>query len=219
MIKVFLADDHEVLRDGLKALIQNTENLEVIGEAADGNTTVQMVAELRPDVVVMDISMPGCNGFGAFEQIKKLAPEIKVVFLTAHEDPSFVHQFVKAGAAGYILKRSASQELIKSLFAIQDSVYIDPAITGQLLVQMRSDLDSGNEPSVKLSARERKVLEMVAQGFSNKEIANSLSLSVRTVETYKARSMTKLGFTSRSEIVRYALKQGWLSQEPSPSLV
>lgn len=213
MIKVFLADDHEVLRDGLKALIQNTDQLEVVGEAADGNTTIQKVEQLQPDVVVMDISMPGCNGFSAFEEIKKLAPQTKVVFLTAHEDPSFVHQFVKAGASGYILKRSASQELIKSLFAIQDSVYIDPAITGQLLVQMRSDLDSGNEPTVKLSARERKVLELVAQGFSNKEIANSLSLSVRTVETYKARSMTKLGFTSRSEIVRYALKQGWLASE------
>ncbi len=213
MIKVFLADDHEVLRDGLKALIQNTDDLEVVGEAADGNTTIQKVEQLQPDVVVMDISMPGCNGFSAFEEIKKLSPLTKVVFLTAHEDPSFVQQFVKAGASGYILKRSASQELIKSLFAIKDSVYIDPALTGQLLVQMRNDLETNNEPTVKLSMRERKVLELVAQGFSNKEIANSLSLSVRTVETYKARSMTKLGFTSRSEIVRYALKQGWLASE------
>ena len=210
-LRVLIVDDHPVVRDGLKALLGDAEGLEVVGEACDGETAVRRAVELRPDVVVMDLSMPGMSGVEAARRIREGCPGVRVVALTAHEAHGYLRQVMGAGASGYVLKRTATDELIGAIrHAAAGNTYLDPAVAGQLVAGPGAPL-FGEE--VGLSQREEKVLREIAQGYSNKQIAARLKISVKTVETYKSRAMEKLGARSRVEIVRYAAGRGWLTTE------
>ena len=210
-LRVFLADDHAVVREGLKSLVNAQPNMEVNGEAADGRTACQMVQELQPDVVVMDVSMPEMNGARATVQIKQECPNVKVLALTVHEDKGYLRQLLEAGASGYVLKRAAAEELIHAIRTVAaGGIYLDPALAGTLVSNFVRK--PGKEAAEKgdLSEREEEVVRLLARGYSNKEIASQLTLSVKTVETYKARSLEKLGLHSRADLVRYAVQRGWL---------
>ena len=213
-LRIFLADDHAVVREGLKALINAHSDMEVVGEASDGRTACAKAAELRPDVLVMDVSMPDMNGVHATRELHGVAPTVKVVAVTVHEDRTFVQQLLAAGASGYVLKRAAAEELVHAIRVVaRGEVYLDPVVATSLVQQLARKSRTGMAPSVDdLSDREAEVLRLIAQGHSNKEIAARLELSVKTVETYKARSMEKLGLTGRADIVRLALENGWLHE-------
>jgi DNA-binding NarL/FixJ family response regulator len=218
-LRIFLADDHAVVREGLKALINAHPDMEVVGEAGDGRTACDRAAELRPDVVVMDVSMPDMNGVQATRELHVVAPAIKVVALTVHEDRSFVQQLLAAGASGYVLKRAAAEELVHAIRVVaRGEVYLDPVVAASLVQQLARRRRTGVTAGVEdLSDREAEVLRLIAQGHSNKEIAARLELSVKTVETYKARSMEKLSLTGRADIVRLALEKGWLQEPDKPA--
>jgi DNA-binding NarL/FixJ family response regulator len=209
-LRVLLADDHAIVREGLKALINSQPDLVVVGEAADGPTAVALTAELDPDVVVMDISMPGLTGAQATTQLRAARPDRKVLVLTVHEDKGYMRLLLEAGAAGYVLKRAAAAELIQAIRAVAaGQTYLDPVLAGSVVDHLvRPAVAVG--PSVDLSEREAEVMRLIALGYSNKEIAVQLKVSVKTVETYKTRSMEKLHIRSRVDIVRYAARRGWL---------
>jgi len=211
-LRVFLADDHAVVREGLKALINVQPDMEVIGEAGDGQAACEQVPLLRPDVAVLDVSMPLLSGAQAAERLKKECPQVKVLALTVHEDKGYLRQLLEAGAAGYVLKRAAAEELIRAIRAVAaGGVYLDPALAGKVVGGFVRKPAARDVPDgVELSEREAEVVRLVAAGHSNKEIAGRLDLSVKTVETYKARSLEKLGLHSRADLVRYALGRGWL---------
>jgi DNA-binding NarL/FixJ family response regulator len=211
-LRVYLADDHAVVRAGLKALINAEPQMEVSGEAGDGRTVCLQVPELQPDVVVMDVSMPQMNGAQATAQLKQAWPSVKVLALTVHEDKGYLRLLLEAGASGYVLKRAAAEELIHAIRTVAaGGVYLDPALAGKVVGSfVRPPAGKGVPEGGDLSDREAEVVRLIAAGYSNKEIATRLSLSVKTVETYKARSMEKLGMESRADLVRYALQRGWL---------
>jgi DNA-binding NarL/FixJ family response regulator len=211
-LRVYLADDHAVVRSGLKALINAQPDMEVSGEAGDGRTACDQVQELQLDVVVMDVSMPKLNGAQATVQLKQACPKVKVLALTVHEDKGYLRLLLEAGASGYVLKRAAAEELIHAIRTVAaGGVYLDPALAGQVVGSfVRSPAGHRAPEGGDLSDREAEVVRLIAAGYSNKEIASRISLSVKTVETYKARSMEKLGLESRADLVRYALQRGWL---------
>ena len=186
----------------------------VVGETDNGRTAWREVKALQPDVVVMDISMPELNGAKATELLKRDCPQTKVLVLTVHNDQGYLHQLLKAGASGYVLKRAAPHELIRAIRAVAGGeTYLDPTIVSDVVGSyVRKQSTREGQPQGELSEREAEVLRLIALGYSNKEIATRLDISVRTVETYKARLMEKLNFHSRAEIVRYALLQGWLDE-------
>jgi DNA-binding NarL/FixJ family response regulator len=211
-LRVFLADDHAVVREGLKALINAQPGMEVIGEAADGQAALDAATQLQPDVVVMDISMPGLSGAKATERLKQACPRVKVLALTVHEDRGYLRQLLEAGASGYVLKRAAAEELVHAIRTVAGGgMYLDPSLVGKVVGSFVSK-QSATEVSkgTGLSDREEEVVRLIAQGYSNKEIAARLTLSVKTVETYKARSLEKLGLRGRTDLVRHALQRGWL---------
>lgn len=211
-LRVFLADDHPVVLAGVKALVVAAEELAVIGEASDGRTALKMAAALNPDVAVIDISMPGLSGPKLAEQLRLACPNCKILALTVHEDRGYLRQLLEVGVVGYVVKRSATEELIRAIRIVAaGGVYLDPSIAGKVL--------GSNHPSgprllsgavAELSEREIDVLKLTAAGHSNKAVAAQLEIGVKTVETYKARAMEKLGFETRVELVRYALSKGWL---------
>ena len=211
-LRVYLADDHAVVRAGLKALINAQPEMEVSGEASDGRTACAQAQESQPDVVVMDVSMPELNGAQATAQLKQACPHIKVLALTVHEDKGYLRLLLEAGASGYVLKRAAAEELIHAIRTVAaGGVYLDPVLAGKVVGSfVRNPSGKGASADDDLSEREAEVVRFIAAGHSNKEIARRLSLSVKTVETYKARSMEKLGLESRADLVRYALQRGWL---------
>jgi len=210
-LRVFLADDHAVVREGLKALINGQAGMEVVGEAADGRTACARAREMRPDVVVMDVSMPEMNGVQATRQLRSQCPDVKVLALTVHEERSYLRELMEAGASGYVLKRSAAEDLVHAVRVVaRGDVYLDPSITAVVLGKLARTHLPGEDSHLELSEREAEVLQLIAQGHSNKEIADRLKISIKTVETYKARSMGKLGLTGRADIVRFALQKGWL---------
>jgi DNA-binding NarL/FixJ family response regulator len=214
-LRVFLADDHHVVRAGLKALIDNQVDMEVVGEAGDGRSAVEGTSRLDPDVVVMDVTMPIMGGAEATKRIRAAHPEVKVLALTVHEDRGYLEQLVQAGASGYVLKRAVADDLIHAIRSVATGgAYLDPAIAGMVL----GGLAGGTAPEQrvrgagKLSDREAEVLSLVAKGYTNREIASRLDISTKTVETHKARAMEKLDLASRADIVGYAVRQGWLSE-------
>lgn len=213
-LSIFLADDHAVIREGLKALINAQSDMEVVGEADNGRTAWLEVKTLRPDVVVMDISMPELNGAKATERLRRDCPQTRVLALTVHNDQGYLQQLLKAGASGYVLKRAATHELIQAIRKVAaGGSYLDQTIASKVVnsyVQKQST--QPGRTGYDLSDREQDVLRRIALGYTNKEIAVQLSISVRTVETYKVRLMEKLNFHSRAEVVRYALLQGWLQE-------
>ena len=213
-LRVFLVDDHPVMREGLKTLVNAQPDMEVIGEAGDGETAWRQVCELQPDVVVMDISLPGLNGKEATVYIKSRCPQAVVLALSVHEDQVYLRQLLEAGASGYVLKRAAAAELIHAVRTVAaGGVYLDPSLADTLVVSIvRKQPLRGETEGSDLSEREAEVLRLVARGYSNKEIAAQLSISTKTVDTYRARSMEKLGLSSRADIVSYALEHGWLQK-------
>jgi two-component system, NarL family, response regulator NreC len=213
-LRILLAEDHEMVREGLKALINSQSDMIVIGEAGDGGATIERAQELKPDIVVMDVSMPKMNGLEATEKLKRACPQVKVLTLTRHTDTGFMQRLFRAGASGYALKQSASSELIRAIRAIREgNNYLDPAITEKV---MSGYVGKQANPIIKqsdLSEREEDVLRKIAWGYSNKEIAAQLDISVKTVEAHKANGMKKLEMRSRIDVVRYALLQGWLKEK------
>lgn len=211
-MRLFLADDHPVVRSGLRALMESEPDMTIVGEAADGFATVEGALQLRPDVVIMDVSMPKLGGAEATERIRKECPETKVLALTAHEERSYVQLLLAAGASGYVLKRSAAEDLVRAVHAVAaGGVYLDPAMAAQVVSNGRRPGAASNVLArAELSEREAEVMRLIARGHAMKEIATMLELSTRTLETYKARAMEKLDLKSRADIVRYALERGWL---------
>ena len=210
-LRILIADDHAVLRDGLKALVNGQPDMEVVGEAENGRSVLEKVRQLKPHIVLMDISMPDMNGAQATRRLKELFPTIKVLALTAHEDSSYLRHMLEAGASGFLLKRAAADQLIQAIHVVaNDSRYIDPTFAGKVLSNFMRPVCKATTEGKELSEREAEVLRLTAWGFGNKEIAVHLDISVKTVETYKARLAEKLQLTSRTEIVRYAVRHGWL---------
>jgi len=210
-LRVFLADDHPIVLAGVKALIGAAEGLQVVGEARDGRSALSGATELQPDIVVLDISMPGCNGMKVAEMLRGACPKSKILALTVHEDKGYLRQLLKLGVAGYVLKRSASEELVRAVRAVASGgIYIDPAVAPKLLNTGSQKVDAVIGEGADLSEREAEVLRLTAVGHSHKAIAGELRVSVKSVETYKARGMSKLGFESRVQLVRYAVSQSRL---------
>ncbi|MEW6232260.1 MAG: response regulator transcription factor [Chloroflexota bacterium] len=214
--RILLADDHAVLRAGLKLLINGQPDMEVAGEATTGHETLVAARELVPDLVLLDISMPGMSGLEALRQMKREQPELAVLVLTMHEDVDYLRQALGAGAAGYVPKSAADVELLSALRAVvRGGVYIHPSHTKTILEEMLSQGKTAGggpgDPLDALSDREREVLRLVALGHTNAQIAEQLCLSVKTVESYRARMMEKLGLRSRAALVRYALERGLVS--------
>jgi DNA-binding NarL/FixJ family response regulator len=205
-LRILLADDHETVREGLKAILNAQTDMEVIAEASDGVSAVERAADAHPDIVVMDVSMPRLNGLHATEAIRESCPQVKVLTLTRHADSAYLKQLMRAGAAGYVLKQSRAAELLRAIRATaRGETYIDPELAERERLPVRPQ-----SVYISLSAREEEILRFVAWGYSNKEIATRLDLSVKTVETHKANAAQKLGLTNRNEIVRFAMLRGWL---------
>ncbi|MCL5265256.1 MAG: response regulator transcription factor [Chloroflexi bacterium] len=216
-IHVLLVDDHPVLRVGLRTLIENERDMEVVGEAGDGDEAVLLAERLCPDVVVMDISMPGTNGLEATRRIRKLdhRKPIQVLVLTVHAQERYLFPVLQAGGAGYLLKSSADTELIDAIRVVaKGGAFLYPSATRLLMEDYLQRAKSGEEQDSYelLGDRERDVLRMTAEGYTGAEIAEKLSLSPKTVETYRSRIMEKLGLHSRADLVRYALRKGLLSE-------
>lgn len=216
--RILLADDHAVLRAGLRLLIEAQPDMACVGEAGDGVELLAQVERLQPDLVLLDLSMPRLGGLAALPEIRRKASDARVLVLTMHADDEYLRQSLKGGAAGYVLKQAADQELLLAIRAVmRGEVYIHPAMTRALLGDLidRAQDPSGFEKperSADLSDREAEVIKQVARGHTNQEIADRLGLSVKTVETYRARAMEKLGLANRAALVRYALARGWLGE-------
>ena len=211
-LRIILAEDHETIRDGLKLLVNARSDMEVIGEADNGRKALQLAEEFSPDVVVMDISMPELNGLQATKKLKDKCPKVRVLILTRHTEPGYLQELLQAGASGYVLKQSKSEELIRAILAVAaGQTYLDPAVTERAVTQLReSGQDTRKVPNANLTAREADVLRLIALGYVNKEVAARLNLSVKTVEAHKSNAMNKMGMKSRVDIVRYAMLQDWL---------
>ena len=210
-LRILLADDHVTVRHGLKLLIEAQPDMKLVSEASDGKAAMQDTLALKPDVVVMDISMPGMNGLAATRALKQKQPNVIIVTLTRHGDDAYVQELLRAGVAGYILKQSAPNELIQAIrAAARGGKYIDSTLTARMTARLLGRADKAAKPVGELTDREAGVLRLIASGYSNKEIANQLELSVKTVEAHKANAMRKLGLRGRIDIVKYAVLQGWL---------
>jgi DNA-binding NarL/FixJ family response regulator len=203
-LRILLIDDHAVVREGLKALINAQEGMEVVGEASDGRAGLALAVSLRPDVAIIDVSMPGLSGAQATEGLKKADPSLKVLALTVHEDKGYLRLMLEAGASGYALKRAAADELIHAIRVVSSGgVYLDPFVAGKVVGRLVRKPSAREEFQVEaLSDREGDVVLRLARGYSVKEIAAQLDIGVKTVETYKARSFEKLGLRSRADLVR-----------------
>jgi DNA-binding NarL/FixJ family response regulator len=215
-VSILLADDHETVREGLKAILKSDADFDVIGEAADGKTAVTQATALQPDIVLIDVSMPVMDGLHATAAIRRGSPRTRVLVLTRHADQGYVQSLLHAGAAGYVLKQSRVAELLRAIHVLAaGGTYLDPALAGPAndIATRAAEADSPHQrgaPHASVSPREEEVLRLVALGYSNKEIAAQLQLSVKTVETHKANVGVKLGLRSRIDIVQFAILRGWL---------
>ncbi|HEY8226044.1 MAG TPA: response regulator transcription factor [Pyrinomonadaceae bacterium] len=210
-IRILIAEDHATVREGLKLILSGQSDMEVIGEAEDGRFAIELAQKLLPDVVLMDVSMPGLNGLKATAKLKEWCPEVHVLALTRHRDDGYLQQILRAGASGYVLKQSPPAELLHAIRAVaKGGKYLDPAVAGKVMGGYAGRRPLNHEPRLEVSDREVEVLRLIAWGHSNKEIASRLDLSVKTIEVHKANAMKKLGMNSRIDIVRYAVLQGWL---------
>jgi two-component system response regulator NreC len=209
-LRIVLADDHPIFRQGLKSLVDAQPDMEVVGEAESGRMATALVQTLKPDVVIMDVSMPDMNGLKATEALKGHNPEIKIVTVTRHTDGGYLQQLLDAGSKGYVLKQSDSNEVVRAIRAVaRGQTYLDPAVTEQAVITVER-IRSGRRSTRKLSRREEEVLRMVAWGLLSREIAERLQISIKTVEAHKANAMNKLVLADRIDVVRYALLRGWL---------
>lgn len=214
--KIFLVDDHKMVRQGLKALFAHEPDIEIVAEAENGRDALNRLTELQPDVVVMDISMPGLNGIEATRQIRQLYPEVKVVVLSMHTNEEYVFQMLQAGAAGYVLKQSDSLEVLAAIrAAVSGGSFLSPPISRTVIEGYIHRIEARTQPEEieVLTAREREVLQLLAEGLPNREIAGQLNISVKTVETHRSNMMNKLNLSSKTELVKYALRKGWAGLE------
>jgi DNA-binding NarL/FixJ family response regulator len=211
-LRIFLADDHALVRAGLKSLLEKEPDITVVGEAADGEAAWQQAADLQPDVAVIDISMPECGGAEVAARLRCACPTTRTLALTAHEDEETLRELLQAGAAGYLLKRSVAEELTRAIRTVAaGGLYIDPLLAPHLVDRYIQPAAAPTEPPAEpLSPRETEVLRYLAWGYTNQEVADQLAISVKTIETHKARLMAKLDLHSRVDLVRYALHRGWL---------
>jgi DNA-binding NarL/FixJ family response regulator len=211
-LRVMVVDDHQIVREGIKALLATQPDLLVVGEADNGRDALALVGRFEPQVVVMDISMPELSGVEATSALTQQYPALRVLALSVHEETGYIRRLLETGAAGYVLKRSVADILITAIRSVASGgTYIDPLVADRLVAQVVTRASAAQSSEAQpLSERERNVLQLIARGHSNKEIGTTLNISTKTVETYKARAMEKLGLESRVAIIRYALEQGWL---------
>lgn len=210
-IRVLICDDHTILREGIRLLLNAQPDMEVVAEAVDGREAVDKAAECKPDVILMDIAMPLLNGLEATRQIRRDNPNARVLVLTMYESDEYIAQMLEAGAAGYVLKKVAGSELVYAIRSVsQGEAFLYPSITKRLVEDYLRRVESGQERDSfdGLTDREREVLQLIAEGHTNKEIANVLSLSVRTVQNHRAHIMEKLGMHDRGELIKYAIQKG-----------
>jgi two-component system, NarL family, response regulator NreC len=216
-IRVMIADDHAILRAGLKMLVNDQADMEVVCEAPDGEKAVQSARETKPDVALLDLTMPGVGGMKALQEMARSCRKTRVLVLTMHDDPAYLRSVLAAGAAGYLLKQTVDTELLAAIRAVhRGGTYVDPSLANVLVQDVlakRGTKARSKRPVNILSDREQQVLKFVAQGFSSQEIAKRIFVSVKTVETYRARIADKLGLRTRSELVRYAIRMGLLAAE------
>jgi DNA-binding NarL/FixJ family response regulator len=212
LLRILLADDHATVRQGLKLLIDRQSDMSVVGEAGDGYSAIQQAKVLNPDIVVMDISMPGMNGMVATRMLKRVQPRVMIVALTRHDEQTYLEGLLRAGASGFVLKQSAPTEFVQAIRAVAaGGMYLDPAMTSHVAGGLLTQLAEVARPARgSISERESEVLRLIAVGHSNKEVAAQLNISVKTVEVHKANAMRKLGLTGRVDIVRYGVLKGWL---------
>ena len=215
-IKILLADDHQIVREGLNAILAKHPDLKVVGEAADGRTAVRLARDLAPDVVIIDIGMPDLNGIEATRQIVAEVPGVKVIALSMHADKQFVSGMLKAGAAGYLLKYCASEELLQAIQTVRaNRVYLSPDLVGLVVEDYVQQLEGRDASAFKvLTPREREVLQLLAEGRTTREIAARLHVSVKTVEVHRKQMMDKLGLQSLAELIKYAIREGLTSLAP-----
>jgi DNA-binding NarL/FixJ family response regulator len=214
-IAVLLVDDHTVVRQGLKALLASEEDIEVIGEAENGRQAVMLARKTPPDVVVMDVAMPLLNGLEATRQILKLVPTAKVLVLTSYGDEDCVQQLMQAGAVGYLIKQTAANDLLKAIREVQrGNAFFSPSIAKRLRDQCREAFTTGQpaKRSIELTSREAEVLQLIAEGFSNKQIAAELNISIKTVEKHRQQVMNKLNIHDVAGLTRYAISKGMVER-------
>ncbi|WP_343042173.1 response regulator transcription factor [Ornithinibacillus caprae] len=213
-VRILIADDHAIVRAGVKMLLAQQDDMEVISEAADGREAIQQSLSLKPDVIIMDLSMPpGKNGLEATTELKQSLPDSNIIILTMHDDDKYLFQVLQAGASGYILKNALDSELVNAIRSVSNGqVYLYPTATKKLVENYLVQIDKGEDmPKYNLlSDREKETLVLIAKGYSNKEISEILYISVKTVESHKSKIMDKLGFQKRHELVQYAMKKGLL---------
>jgi len=210
-IRVALVDDHPVVLAGISALLRTAPEIELVGDAADGQAALRMISDAAPDIAVIDVSLPDMNGIELTARLAESSPDVRVLTLSVHEDRAYVQQLLQAGVRGYLLKRSAAEELVRAVRAIAaGGMYLDPAIVRKAIADPIAEPASCGQD--RLSPREQDVLRFIAQGFSNKEIGSKLRISTKTIETYKARAAEKLRLRTRADIVKYGATQGWLKQ-------
>lgn len=210
-VRILLADDHAILRTGLRLMLSNVPNLEVVGEATNGKEALAKADELKPDMVIMDITMPEMNGIEASTELKRKHPRIKILFLTMHENEELLFRTVQAGGSGYVLKKSADNELVEAIYQVnRGETFLRPDLAKQVVQDYLARVDTGEETRSyeDLTEREREVLQLLAMGMTNQQVADQLVLSVRTVETHRARIMDKLGIKGRAALVAYAKRRG-----------
>ncbi len=204
-VRVLIADDHAIVRAGLRAVLKGEAGMELVGEAAGGEEALALVESLQPDILVLDLSMPDLDGIQVTRRVQSAAPGVRVLILTVHEDEALLREAIRAGAAGYILKHAAEAELIAAIHTVQmGETYVHPKLVRSLLVEPEKQLSPSPQPETLLTPRELDVLNLIVQGYTNRQIAGELKLSVRTVEGYRANMTEKLGLHSRAELVRYA---------------
>lgn len=215
-IRVLIADDHAILRSGLKLLVNSQPDMEVVGEASDGRQAVESARETKPDVALLDLTMPHVGGMEALQRVLRESKKTRVVLLTMHDDPAYLRSVLAAGASGYVLKRSVDGDLLSAIRAVhKGGTFIDPSLANVLVHDVVAQ-NSGSFPrkgGTILSDRELQVLRLVARGYSSRQIAGTIFVSIKTVETYRARLLDKLGLRTRSEVVRYAMHMGLLTNE------
>jgi DNA-binding NarL/FixJ family response regulator len=211
-LRIIIADDHAVVRHGLRLLIESQPDMTVVGDAVDGSALLDRTKALNPDLVILDISMPGMNGLAATRALRSAQPSVRILVLTRHEDQTHLEELLRAGAAGYVLKQSAPQEFLGAIRAVAaGGIYVDPALAPRvadgLLAQSTRNPD---HPQTPISESEAGVLRLIATGHSNKEVAARLAISVKTVEVHKTKAMRKLGLNGRVDLIRYGSLKGWL---------